>query len=203
MKQDKGKAIYNLHREHPTLFLKIVPWVQKVCTGSADDVHFFSCKVCKTGKISLSNMGIGTVHSHMKDPSSEKLSKHSKDMEVLSSIKKDAFTRLAIPKDVPKSATSKKNSRSSECCLSSSCSTSHSNSGISKTTIQTALKPLSEQVVISKIRWAMYVVYHHYNLCSSGGMAALFQEMFSDSQVAQEFSLSWAKLSYFWYTWVR
>ena len=107
MKQDKGKARYNLQWEHPTLFLKIAPWVQKVCTGSADDVHFFNCTVCKTAKISLSNMGIGTVCSHMKDPSSEKHSKHSKNMEVLSSIKKDAFTCLAIPKDLPKSATSK------------------------------------------------------------------------------------------------
>ena len=92
MKQNKGKARYNLQLEDPTLFPKMAPWIQKVSTASSDDVHFFSCKVCKTGKISLSNMGIGTVRSHMKDLSSEKLSKHSKNMNVLSSIKKDAFT---------------------------------------------------------------------------------------------------------------
>ena len=36
-------------------------------------------------------MGIGAVRSHMKDSSSEKLSKHSRNMKVLSSIKKDAL----------------------------------------------------------------------------------------------------------------
>ena len=91
MKQNKGKARYNLQWEDPTLFPKIAPWIQKVSTGSADAVHFFSCKVCKTGKISLSNMGIGAVRSHMKDSSFEKLSKHSRNMKVLSSIKKDAL----------------------------------------------------------------------------------------------------------------
>ena len=106
-KQNKGKARHNLQWEDPTLFPKIAPWIQKVSTGSADDVHFFGGKVCKTGKTSLSNMGIGAVRSHMKDPSSEKLSKHSKNIKVLSSIKKDAFTHLAIPKDLPKSTTSK------------------------------------------------------------------------------------------------
>ena len=80
-------------------------------TVFADEVHFFSCKVCEMGKISVSNMGTGPVHSHMKDPSSEKLSKDSKNMKVLSSIKRDAFTHLAIPKDLPKSATSKETTK--------------------------------------------------------------------------------------------
>ena len=33
---------------------------------SSDDIHYFQCKICKTGKIRLSNMGIGAVKSHMK-----------------------------------------------------------------------------------------------------------------------------------------
>ena len=71
----------------------------------------------------------------MKDLSSEKLSKYSKNMTVLSSIKKDAFTHLAIPKDLPKSATFKETAGVQNVAEVSSCSTSHSNSGISKTTI--------------------------------------------------------------------
>ena len=51
-------------------------------TGSTDGVSFFSCKVYKKEKISLSNMGIRAVHPHMKDPSSEKLNKRSKNMKV-------------------------------------------------------------------------------------------------------------------------
>ena len=140
-------------------------------------------------------MGIGIAHSHMKNPSSEKLSKHSKNMKVLSSIEKDAFTHLVIPKDLSNSASYKEKAGAQNVAEVSSGSTSHSKSGISKTTIQTVLKPLSEQVVISEICWAMYV-YHRHSLHSSGGMAALFQEKFPDSQVAQEFSVSSAKLSY-------
>ena len=51
-------------------------------------------------------------------------------------------------------------------------------------------------MVISETRWAIYVVYHHHSLCSSGGMAALFQKMFPGSQVSHEFSISLAKLLY-------
>ena len=103
------------------------------------------------------------------------------NMKVLSSIKKDAFTHLEIPKDFLKSAASKETVGVQNVAEVSSCNTSHSNSGISKTTIQTVLKPLSQQVVITEIWWAMYVVYYHHSLCSSGGMAALFPEMFPDS----------------------
>ena len=103
---------------------------------------------------------------------------------------------VAIPKDLPKSATSKEITGVQNVAEVSSCSTSLSNSGISKTTIQTVSKPLSEQVVISEIRWATYVIYHRHSLRSSGGMAALFPEMFPDSQVAQEFSVYSAKFSY-------
>ena len=113
----------------------------------------------------------------MKDPPSEKLNKHSKNIKVLSSIKKDAFTHVVIPKGLPKSSTSKETVGVAEV---SSCSACHSNSGISKTTITAVLKPLSEQVVISEIHCAVYVVYHYHSLCSSGGMAALFQEVFPD-----------------------
>ena len=82
-----------------------------------------------------------------------------------------------IPKGLPNSSTSKETVGVAEV---SSCSACHSNSGISKTTITAVLKPLSEQVVISEIRCAVYVVYHYHSLCSSGGMAALFQEVFPD-----------------------
>ena len=44
MKQNKCKARYNL-------FPEIAAWIQKESTGYADDVLFFSCKVCKTGKL--------------------------------------------------------------------------------------------------------------------------------------------------------
>ena len=142
MKQNKGKARYNLQWEVPTLFHKIDSWIQKTSTGSDDDVHFFSCEVSKRGKINLSNMRIRAVHSHMKDPSSEKFSKHSKNMKVLSLIKKDTFTHLVVPKDLKdsRSATSKETVGVQNVAEVSSSSTSHSNSGISKTSIQTSFR---------------------------------------------------------------
>ena len=36
MKQNKGKARYNLQWEDPTLFPKIALWIQKVSTGSLE-----------------------------------------------------------------------------------------------------------------------------------------------------------------------
>lgn len=57
-------------------------------------------------------------------------------MKVLRFIKKDSFTHLAIPNNLSKSAASQKIAGFQNVGEVSTCSTSHSNSGISKTTIQ-------------------------------------------------------------------
>ena len=90
---------------------------------------------CSLDPKSVHNIGIGAVCSHMEGPSSQKVSKHSKNMKVLSSIKIDAFTHLVIPKNLSKSATSKETAGVQNVAEVSSCSTSHSNCGISKITI--------------------------------------------------------------------
>ena len=70
-------------------------------------------------------MGIRAVHLHMKDPFSEKLNKRTKNMKLLSSIKKYTFAHLVIPKDLPKSGTSKETVEFHNVADVSSCSTSH------------------------------------------------------------------------------
>ena len=69
-----GQTRYNSEWERPELFPEVSKWILPVNTGNPDDVHYFSCKVCKSGKMSLSNMGIGVVKAV------EKPNKHTKRM---------------------------------------------------------------------------------------------------------------------------
>ena len=68
----KGKTRYNPGWEDPRLHPQLSQWIQSVNTGSSDDVFYFQCKVCKGGKIFLSNMGIAAAKKHMTDPSTIK-----------------------------------------------------------------------------------------------------------------------------------
>ena len=69
MRGIKGSVRYKDEWKDKNLFPVISQWIQGVSTGKSDDVHFFRCKICKIGKLSLSNMGIGAVKKHMTDPS--------------------------------------------------------------------------------------------------------------------------------------
>ena len=59
-----GKDLYNEEWEDPHLYPKISQWIQRVNTGSADDIHYYKCKVCRSNKLSLSNMAIGALKKH-------------------------------------------------------------------------------------------------------------------------------------------
>ena len=85
----KGKTRYNPDWEDPRLHPQLSQWIQSVNTDSSDDVFYFQCKVCKGGKIFLSNMGIATAKKHMTDPKPDKKCKHNKRMEDLRSMKRD------------------------------------------------------------------------------------------------------------------
>ena len=49
--------------QHGKIYPELSPWVKSVDTGNPDEVHWFQCKVCKNGKIKLSNMGVGALKS--------------------------------------------------------------------------------------------------------------------------------------------
>ena len=55
----KGKTRYNPDWEVPQLFPDLAEWILPVNNGHLDDVNFFKCKMCKDGRLRLSNMGIG------------------------------------------------------------------------------------------------------------------------------------------------
>ena len=73
----QGQTRYNSEWEKPELFAEVSKWILPVNTENPDDVHYFSCKVYKSGKISLSNMG-----KHMNDLNPvQKPTKHTKRMQ--------------------------------------------------------------------------------------------------------------------------
>ena len=82
-KKQRGKAHYNDDWEDPSLRPDIAPWIERVSTGNDDDFNYFRCKVCKSRKLSLSNMGIGALNKHMENQQPGKLSIHNKTMAAL------------------------------------------------------------------------------------------------------------------------
>ena len=63
-------------------------------------------------------------------------------------------------------------------------------------TVSSYLNNAMPEVLKSWILWALHVVHSHQSLRSGGGNGELFQAMFPDSQIAQQFNLCAAKLSY-------
>ena len=93
----QGQTRYNSEWERPELFPEVSKWILPVNAGNPDDVHYFSCKVCKSGKISLSNIGIGAVRNHMKDLNPvEKPNKHTKRMRDIQKNKKKILHTITI-----------------------------------------------------------------------------------------------------------
>lgn len=181
--------------EDSSLYPDIALWIQGVSTVSSDDIHYFQCEICKTGKISLSNMGIGAVKSHMKDPSPDKLCKHNKKIKELRGVRKYCFVTSTVSSNgnsFSDIAQQSLPSSSAEANVAPMSKTSQSSTSV----VQSVIKTKSKEVVKSEILWAFYVVYKHHCLSSSGGMSELFQVMFSDGSIAKDFSVSSAKLSY-------
>ena len=90
-----GNSNYNPAWEDSQLYPELSPWVKSVDTGNPDDVHWFQCKVCKNGKIKLSNMGVGALKKHMTDPKPKpgqprKKCKHNQRMESIKIADKTA-----------------------------------------------------------------------------------------------------------------
>ena len=68
------------------LYPKISQWIQRVNTGSADDIQVY-----RSNKLSLSNMAIGALKKHITDQVPGKLNKHNKRMKELQSVRRDMF----------------------------------------------------------------------------------------------------------------
>ena len=78
---------FNPTWQDPTLFPDLAIWISPVDTGSTDDSTYFRCKICRSGKIKLCNMGIAGVRRHAEDQREGKLSKHNMIMKSMKSQK--------------------------------------------------------------------------------------------------------------------
>ena len=95
MKDAKSK--YNPDWEDASLYPDNAPWIQRIRTGSADDAHFFGCKVCPGS--------IKAVKSHMTDKKLGVLCKHNKNMKSRNiSMKLSLFAPASPPTPVTSSA---------------------------------------------------------------------------------------------------
>ena len=199
MRGIKGSARYKDEWEDKNLFPEISQWIQGVSTGKSDDVHFFRCKICKTGKLSLSNMGIGAVKKHMTDPSPRpsdpkpKKCKHNQILESIEASRQNCFTNLSSTE------TTNTNKETTVMPTDSLAGPSTSNNtSAMQVTLQTTIQTSSKEVARSEILWGLHAVYRYQSLRSTCYISnsKLFQAMFPDSSIAMDFSLSAAKLSY-------
>ena len=159
--RSKGRTRYNVDWENPALHPEIAAWIKSVNTGRPqEDVFYFQCKVCNSGKISLSNMGIGAPKKHMTD-SKGKRCKHNIKMASLKSIRQDCFQ----PKEEQFStqSTSENLVQASSQSLdptSSQYSTTFSEISITKTKLRLDTSP--PELVKNLILWALNVVSKRY-----------------------------------------
>ena len=73
--------------ELPSLFPQYAHWVSK-----GKHKHYFTCKVCQTNSLKLSNMGVEALKLHVKGNSKDgKKSKHKGNMYVLKTQSKILF----------------------------------------------------------------------------------------------------------------
>ena len=83
--------MYNVDWENPALHPEIAAWIKSVNTGRPqEDVFYFQCKVCNSGKISLSNMGIDAPKKYMTDSKGKRCKRNIKVASFKSS-RQDCF----------------------------------------------------------------------------------------------------------------
>ena len=96
MGKKKSVCSYNPDWENPQLFPDLATWVQPVHTDQRDDGNYFSCKICNTGRLYISTMGVQALRSHMADRTDKEtgriiISKHNKNIKATKITKPDFF----------------------------------------------------------------------------------------------------------------
>ena len=80
-------AYYKSAWEDPNQYPNVAIWIKR----GKDDQHF-ACKICSSGSLKLSNMGISAVRSHMKpSKAGEPKTKHEKAYDLWFKMKKLEF----------------------------------------------------------------------------------------------------------------
>ena len=139
------------------------------------------CRVCRKS-FSIANMGEAAQKSHIKKSKIPgKLTKHEQNVKIVSQGKTIS--------------TFGSTSRSEFTPVSSSSSTS-TPSTPSVSLSQSQLKLLSDDVCKAEVLWVLKNVFSHYSYHSSEEINLLFQEMFSDSDIAKSFKCGEKKTAY-------
>ena len=180
----KGRTRYNVDWENPALQPKIAACIKSVNTRHPqEDVFYFQCKVCNSGKISLSNMSIGAPKKHMTD-SKGKRCRHNIKMTSFKSIRQDCFQ--------PKEGQSFTQSTSENLVLAlqsqipllpNTLQLLRKNQSQTKTKLRRDNSP--PELVKSLILWPLNVVSKHYSLRSGEDHAELFGAMLPDCKIAK------------------
>ena len=199
MVKTKYSSRYNPDWENSELYPDLASWIQPVRTGKPDDANQFACKLCMSGPLSLSNMGVTAPRSHLKNTKDKngnvKLCKHNPKVKDINTTKKDC---------VPQSASSESTTELSQSPIvdspvsQSATAEAPQASSSSLTEVKTwYLSTAPPDVLKAWILWCLDVVYSHRSYHSAGGQGELFKKMFPDSRVAQEYgSLSRNKIAY-------
>ena len=191
----KYETKYNGEWENAELYPDLADWIMPAKTGQADDIHHYQCKICKTGRLKLPNMGVTAPRSHLKDGKDKngdtKLCKHNINMRLYKKTKKDCFSSYRNGSAASSSNSPKPLETGVEAPSVQSTSAQPSSS------IIMYLNNATPEVLKSWILWCFDVVHGHRSLRSSGGQGDLFRAMFPDSCIAEKFgTLSAAKISY-------
>ena len=194
-KKKKYPGRYNPDWENSDLNPDLADWIQPVKTGKSDDIHYFSCKVCKTGRLSISTMGILAPRSHVTDRVNKKgekiLSKHNRLIKQINCSKKDSFESFKVHER----SVSQSNS-SHEIEVLELPETTSENPKI-QNEVTAYLNNAPRDVLNAWILWCLNTVYHHVSYNSAGNQGELFRKMFPDSDIARKFgTLSRNKISY-------
>ena len=190
----KYSTHYNADWENHDLFPDLAPWIQRANNGQKDDINHYSCKVCNSGRLKLSNMGVTAPRSHMKDNTKNgitKVCKHNQRMKQLSSLKKDCFVKQQA--EQASTSTSQEADDVVEVIP-------PKNAELSKAGQPTILMYLTNappEVVQAWTFWCLHVVYKHRSYNSAGCQGDLFRKMFPDSKIAIQYgSLCRQKIAY-------
>ena len=209
MPKKKYDTSYKKDWENKTLHPEFAEWVQACKTGQADDAKHFQCKVCKSGRLKLSSMGVQALLSHQSN-SKNKESKHNKNVRLLKQTKQGCFIKpvsIATPTDAPAESQASSSVVSSASATSSTSTTANL---ISSAPTQHATLPSQQQqpvtlylnnapleVLKAWVLWCLQKVQNHQSSNSAGGMGELFRKMFPDSDIASGFGeLSRTKIGY-------
>lgn len=192
-KKTRGK--YQSDWEDSVLFPDFASWVQPVKTGKKDDdIHFFSCKHCR-GRLSISNMGVTALRSHITGETHKK--------RAAGVINPDAFKAFRTPQTTPETLSLQvpevPEAEPETSAALGQPSTSQTSTSTSQTSqkVTCYLNNAPTNVVKAWILWCLSTVYHHQSYNSAGNSGELFKEMFPDSAIAQSFGqLSRQKIAY-------